>query len=186
MIEYRTCTKCSQEKHLTEFKTSKYFCHACYKQYHREYTRQYRVSNRKEENKRSRELYQINKSSITARKRQNYQNNRQKNIQRKLEWQKQNPELCRLSSARRRAQSIANGVFQVTSKDISRILSKPCFYCGTRAEPLALDHVVPISKGGRHSIGNLVSACKSCNSSKNDKYLAEWLKIKAKRFITVW
>jgi 5-methylcytosine-specific restriction endonuclease McrA len=40
-----------------------------------------------------------------------------------------------------------------------------CAYCGRR-KPLTQDHVVPISKGGAHTAGNIVPACQSCNSSK--------------------
>ena len=41
---------------------------------------------------------------------------------------------------------------------------------------LSLDHVVPYSLGGCHrSPENLVLACKSCNSSKGQRVLADWL-----------
>jgi hypothetical protein len=45
-----------------------------------------------------------------------------------------------------------------------------CVYCGvagTEAE-LEVDHVHPVSKGGSHHIGNLVTACRSCNQKKSD------------------
>ncbi|WP_203620386.1 HNH endonuclease [Streptomyces sp. SID8499] len=41
-----------------------------------------------------------------------------------------------------------------------------------------VDHVIPLSRGGQHAEGNLVPACKSCNSSKGDKLLIEWLLVK--------
>lgn len=37
-----------------------------------------------------------------------------------------------------------------------------------------MDHVVPLSRGGRHSIGNILPACESCNLSKHASYLVEW------------
>ena len=40
-----------------------------------------------------------------------------------------------------------------------------CAYCETTPW-VDMDHVVPTSKGGTHSIDNVVPACKSCNSSK--------------------
>jgi HNH endonuclease len=44
-----------------------------------------------------------------------------------------------------------------------------CRYCGHRARPIHLDHVVPVSKGGGDEISNLVVACVSCNYRKADQ-----------------
>lgn len=49
-----------------------------------------------------------------------------------------------------------------------------CQYCGA-IKDLAVDHIWPRSKGGTDEISNLVTSCKSCNSSKNGKTLREWL-----------
>ena len=45
-----------------------------------------------------------------------------------------------------------------------------CVYCGTCLEldSATLDHVYPVSKGGPHVLGNLVSACGGCNRMKGD------------------
>ena len=48
-----------------------------------------------------------------------------------------------------------------------------CHYCDKEAK-LTLDHVIPLSKGGKHSADNVVAACGHCNSSKGNKTLAEW------------
>jgi len=44
-----------------------------------------------------------------------------------------------------------------------------CQYCGTKAPEarLHIDHVIPVSKGGDNSDGNLVVACSKCNHGKN-------------------
>lgn len=47
-----------------------------------------------------------------------------------------------------------------------------CAYCGGPAE--TWDHILPISRGGRTTPGNVVSACYSCNSSKKDRDVFEW------------
>lgn len=44
-----------------------------------------------------------------------------------------------------------------------------CAYCGERVEVLTQDHVLALSKGGAHTATNIVPACKSCNSRKNDR-----------------
>lgn len=48
-----------------------------------------------------------------------------------------------------------------------------CVYCGYFAD-LTIDHIVPVSRGGTNSVSNLATACRSCNSSKNDKTPEEW------------
>lgn len=46
-----------------------------------------------------------------------------------------------------------------------------CQYCGGAAE--SIDHVLPRSRGGRHTWDNVVAACKRCNLSKRDRLLSE-------------
>ena len=54
-----------------------------------------------------------------------------------------------------------------------------CVYCGTdlrNAAPadLTLDHLLPRSAGGDNSNENLVLACRSCNSARQDKPWADY------------
>lgn len=46
-----------------------------------------------------------------------------------------------------------------------------CHYCQKHvgADALTLDHVIPLSRGGKTTRGNCVPCCKECNSKK--KYL---------------
>jgi 5-methylcytosine-specific restriction protein A len=37
-----------------------------------------------------------------------------------------------------------------------------------------MDHVVPLSRGGKSKKGNIVSACKECNSKKKFLLPVEW------------
>lgn len=49
-----------------------------------------------------------------------------------------------------------------------------CAYCQkNKAE--SVDHIIPVSKGGNSVPGNLLPCCKSCNSSKHNKNVFEWL-----------
>lgn len=43
------------------------------------------------------------------------------------------------------------------------------FYNGDDVIAFETDHVVPISKGGATSLGNLALACRRCNRSKGDR-----------------
>lgn len=48
-----------------------------------------------------------------------------------------------------------------------------CVYCGSRKR-LSLDHVTAESNGGATDKGNLVTACRPCNSRKQTKTLADF------------
>lgn len=54
-----------------------------------------------------------------------------------------------------------------------------CYYCGKRfpVENLHFDHIVPLSRGGPHSVENLCASCSGCNWSKGDKPLRVWTRI---------
>lgn len=46
-----------------------------------------------------------------------------------------------------------------------------CAYCGHRAE--TIDHVLPRSRGGKHTWENCVASCMACNHRKADRLLDE-------------
>jgi 5-methylcytosine-specific restriction endonuclease McrA len=41
-----------------------------------------------------------------------------------------------------------------------------CAYCGASGTLLHRDCVLPLSRGGRYTLENIVPACSSCNTSK--------------------
>ena len=52
-----------------------------------------------------------------------------------------------------------------------------CVYCGLVQEPdaLSVDHVQPRMRGGDGSPGNVVTACRGCNTLKASRSLAHYL-----------
>jgi 5-methylcytosine-specific restriction endonuclease McrA len=52
-----------------------------------------------------------------------------------------------------------------------------CVYCGLQfpEDELTLDHVQPRVRGGDRSEGNLVTACRGCNTLKGQRRLSEFL-----------
>jgi 5-methylcytosine-specific restriction endonuclease McrA len=78
-----------------------------------------------------------------------------------------------LQVGKRRARLRDNGVFYVSTKEARAIRSRPCFACGG-TEDIAIDHIIPIARGGRHSIGNLMPLCVRCNVSKGKMTWFEW------------
>lgn len=83
-------------------------------------------------------------------------------------------------AAMRRAKKTEAGDFVVLDRDLRRMLHRyrnACAECGsgfTESSPLEWDHVVPISRGGWDSIGNLLPLCRNCNRNKAWKLRVEW------------
>jgi 5-methylcytosine-specific restriction endonuclease McrA len=53
-----------------------------------------------------------------------------------------------------------------------------CAYCGAADRPLQRDCVLPISRGGRYTLRNVVPACGPCNASKCNDEVTAWLRRK--------
>jgi 5-methylcytosine-specific restriction endonuclease McrA len=51
-----------------------------------------------------------------------------------------------------------------------------CHYCRGQvgASGLTMDHLIPLIRGGRSVRGNMVPACKDCNSKKQSSLPWEW------------
>ena len=76
-------------------------------------------------------------------------------------------------TATQRARRFGVAIGKVSHKEINRLYSSPCFYCGSK-DRISIDHVIPLALGGSHTIGNMVSCCQSCNSSKKSKLYIVW------------
>ncbi len=70
---------------------------------------------------------------------------------------------------------IQGGTYLILDKELRKVYNSPCFQCGSM-EDQSLDHIVPISRGGSHSVGNIMTLCLPCNKSKRAKLLVEWRK----------
>ncbi|GAA0379832.1 hypothetical protein GCM10010319_67960 [Streptomyces blastmyceticus] len=67
--------------------------------------------------------------------------------------------------------------YGITRRDLARLWDRygdMCAYCGEKSQSLHQEHIIPISRGGDDSIGNLVPACPDCNLAKGDRTLMEW------------
>ena len=95
-------------------------------------------------------------------------------------WRTSHPDATRIQNVRRWARKKgAEGTFDLDDWGaLCDAFDNCCAYCGTD-EKLTVDHVIPLSKGGRNDLGNLLPACLSCNCSKNDTDLRTWLMSRA-------
>src|SRR6059058_2273583 len=82
--------------------------------------------------------------------------------------------------ARRRQRRMAAVEHDLTDPQwtLLRQLWGGCAYCGAADRPLQRDCVLPISRGGRYTLDNVVPACGSCNASKCNDEVTGWLRRK--------
>lgn len=95
-------------------------------------------------------------------------------------WRKANPDKVRQRTQTQRFKRRGAETLLVTPSDWRRMCQRyrgECHYCGN-VRPLTQDHIIPLARGGRHAIGNIVPACLPCNSSKNARLIVEWLAVK--------
>lgn len=96
-------------------------------------------------------------------------------------WRKENPLAKQAIDNTRRARLFAVPN-DLTASEWSGILSEfegRCAYCGTDGT-MTMDHVIPLVRGGHHIAGNVVPACRSCNSAKGALTAGEFLARRAK------
>ena len=125
--------------------------------------------NREEENASRRAKYN---STIEH---ERYEARKEQILTQKKEWRKNNKELQTLASERRRSREAQLPATLTKSEweEIKTSFNFTCAYCGAQVK-LERDHIIPLTKGGAFSKGNIVPACKSCNSSKGNRDLLSW------------
>lgn len=79
-------------------------------------------------------------------------------------------EVHRIHQARRRTRKTnAGGAYTLSEwATLCAEYAHRCLCCGAQ-KPLTADHVIPVSRGGTSSIGNLQPLCLSCNLRKGQK-----------------
>lgn len=94
-------------------------------------------------------------------------------------WAKANPERVLNYAHKRRAWKYGNGGDGYTKEDKALQLRSQkglCWWCSIpMGNDITEDHIVPLSKGGRHDPRNIVLAHMSCNCSKKDNLPQNWI-----------
>ncbi|PKQ27388.1 MAG: endonuclease [Actinobacteria bacterium HGW-Actinobacteria-4] len=89
----------------------------------------------------------------------------------------------RARAARKRKRRVDAAGSDLTAAQWALILNAwgTCAYCETPASADAVlqkDCVLPISRGGRYTVDNVVPACRSCNASKCNEEVTHWMRRK--------
>lgn len=82
--------------------------------------------------------------------------------------------------ARRRKRRMAKVTHDLTDEQWHALMEAwgGCAYCGGEGAALQKDCMLPISRGGRYTVLNVVPACGSCNASKCNTEVTTWLRRK--------
>lgn len=135
----------------------------------RERSRRYEAANREKRNARPRDAVQRARAWQAW-----YTQNRDRQIAKAAKYAAEHRAERALNTSKRRA----TRSHRVTKADLARARQRArglCAYCGGMdLQGMHWDHVVPLARGGTHSIGNLVLACAACNQQKHAKTVTEW------------
>lgn len=140
--------------------------------------RQWGQANREAMNAHRRAYYRRNRKRVLARAAATIEQRRPYMRAYGRRWRAENPERTRNYKHARRMREYGNpGSIGVPLREWLRLVNRHggrCAYCGLRPEVLHMDHVVPLARGGRHAIGNVLPACPPCNQTKASRLLVEW------------
>lgn len=180
----KICSQCKREKQDDEYYHDKTnICKTCYcqnskewRQKNKEKTRAY-CKNRYWEDpekarKRVRDWQKKNPEKHKERNNNWIANNIEKYKKRQDKWRSENREVLlksrKLSNSKRRAASKD----KIEIKEWNELLvlyDNKCLCCGRNDKKLTIDHIIPLSKGGKNVIDNVQPLCMDCNRKKHVK-----------------
>lgn len=183
-METQVCNKCGEEKPLTDYyfrsdsKAYRKDCKDCFKQAKAE--RESKPGVKALRALKERERRAKDDGTINAKIREYRKTEHAKNIVK--EWAKNNPDKIRNYNRTQRARRkfAIQASESATTQEVKAWIdaqSPVCSYCAIElsSDQIQLDHVIPLSKGGSHTMDNFAISCKSCNCSKGNKTLEEFI-----------
>ena len=141
----------------------------------------------KERLKQSKQKYRSeNLELLKSRCAKSYVENRKSRIEYQLKYNKLHPEQKRNSDALRRARKMMSPISNSASiikwdRKWKNMKAVNCFWCRNEFPPKKChaDHIVALSIGGAHEVGNLCVSCQTCNSKKSAKTIQDWNRLLA-------
>ena len=193
-MEHKVCTSCNKETPLDLMGKNKgskdghnIYCKSCLKVKSQKYRdlnpeknkiRQlvYAQKNRKSKSGKDLKRYYSKKEEILIKNAEYRKMNHERRLEIERASRAKNKEKNRPSKNARqsiRNKLVSDSKYVIIYKDLKRIYHQPCLNCGTNKNQ-SLDHKIPLSRGGEHKIGNIMTLCQPCNASKNAKTIMEW------------
>ena len=156
------CNSCGLDKQADEFyKAIQTRCRACVREYQREYSARPEVAARRRTNE-YKDYHARYRSEFADRKKES-----------QFKYQSK-PEVKAHRAERERARQVKL-VSNLPPDAYSFIISTygACLKCNS-ADKLQVDHVVPLARGGEHTLRNLQVLCQTCNISKGARSSADY------------
>lgn len=172
----KVCTRCGKELDITQFSRHckspdghRTYCKSCAAAYQKHWYAK----------NRSAQIAMRRCKYDSAREAERYQQRREQILAQKKIWRVSHKDYMTLKSEERRARQrcLPATLTQAEWEEIKISFNNECAYCG-RKVALERDHIIPVTSGGAFAKGNIVPACKSCNSSKGNRDLNLWYKTK--------
>lgn len=117
-----------------------------------------------------------NRERSNAKRRRYYRNHSELERYRRRKFGKLHPEKSQEYHGLRRARKQNNPHERLSYKKIWKRDKGICYLCGQSVEQgdVHFDHVVPLSRGGSHTMDNVRVTHKTCNLRKNNKTVEEY------------
>lgn len=190
--DIKHCSGCETDKPLLAFNRGQGWCRDCQKAYRRqnaakirELNRNYQARNRDKVNQWNRECHARRIELRRQQSRAKYLKYREKIRKRHKEWREKNRAKSLQYWHAHRTRKFGPDA-DLTAEQWLVILNTAghkCVYCGT-TEALEVEHIVPVSRGGRHTASNVEPACRRCNGRKSNKTKEEFLAFLVKHALT--
>lgn len=167
MLSHKVCSKCKEQKITTEFyKGNRYadglqsYCKSCSSAASLGYSRTL-------EGKLAKQLYEgSTKGKVVRRQINNKYRSSDHGRQKINEYKRKQHQIDKQwNNFRRRCRKYGA---QPELYQLIMVRDRCCQYCWIH-EDLTIDHIVPISKGGKSIEDNLQVLCRSCNASKGNR-----------------
>lgn len=193
----KRCTKCKEMKALDAFHKNasrpdgrQIYCRPCmnaanaasaakHTESKRERGKRYTAENAEKIKARQAEWRKRNAAKIKAQNAAYRVANKERRAASLREWQQANPDKVREATLRRIARRKNCTAYVISDKDWRRLLTSPCAFPGCSGTDIEIDHIIPLSRGGSHGIGNLQALCRHHNRSKHSKLWIEYLVLRS-------
>ena len=192
ITQTKKCCTCKVKKNISEFNNNKNskdgflaYCKQCAKQ--RRLDNKEKISKYRDSISEKNKIYQKNYHPSYYQKNKNtlLRQNKEYRIKNKNRLSSYRKEFAKTEIGKavqantnhKRRIAIREG--NVSSSEILKLKSSSflCYWCLSliKNERIHLDHFLPISKGGKHELSNLVISCPKCNQTKGSKMPHEFM-----------